>query len=161
MPEASGPEELGRFTFTQDEIIRFARLYDPQPFHTDPAAAGRGMFGMLIASGWHVAMEWMAHFVRHVGMPPDHVEGMETDEARFLCPAGLGIGCDKMRWHAPVRVNDTLIFETEVISRRTSASRPGWEVIVRRNHARLEDGTVAMSHEITHLMPIRTPSTGG
>ncbi len=157
MSAAAGPVEIGRFTFTEEEVIRFAKLYDPQPFHTDPEAGKRGMFGVLIASGWHVAMVWMASFVRHTGMPPDYVDGMESDEARFLCPVGLGIGCDKLRWHEPVRVNDTLVFDTEVLSRRASASRPGWEILHRRNHARREDGTLVMSHEVTHLMPIPAP----
>ena len=160
MAESNGPEKIGQFTFTEDEIIRFAQLYDPQLFHTDPKAAERGMFGVLIASGWHVAMAWMGCFVRHTGVPADYVEGEETDEARILCPVGVGISCDKMRWHAPVRVNDTIIFDTEVLSRRASSSRPGWEVVFRRSHARREDGTLVMSHEITHLMPVSTPPAG-
>ena len=45
--------EMGRHTFTEAEIIDFARQFDPQPFHTDPQAAKQSFFGGLVASGWH------------------------------------------------------------------------------------------------------------
>ena len=51
--------ELGSYTFTEEEVIRFARKYDPQIFHLDPEAAKQTMFGGLIASGWHTAAIWM------------------------------------------------------------------------------------------------------
>ena len=47
--------ESRRHTITQDEIVKFAREFDPQPFHTDPEAAKTSFFGKLIASGWHTA----------------------------------------------------------------------------------------------------------
>ena len=50
---------IGRHTFTEAEIRRFARAYDPQPFHVDDKAAETSHFGGLIASGWHVAAVWM------------------------------------------------------------------------------------------------------
>ncbi|MEM7215365.1 MAG: MaoC/PaaZ C-terminal domain-containing protein [Pseudomonadota bacterium] len=50
---------IGNHTFLPEEIIRFGTLYDPQPFHTDPAAAQHSMFGGLCASGWHTASTWM------------------------------------------------------------------------------------------------------
>ena len=51
--------DLGSYTFTEEEIIRFGRKYDPQSFHIDPEAAKNSMFGGLIASGWHTAAVWM------------------------------------------------------------------------------------------------------
>src|SRR5665213_1525365 len=51
--------ELGTYTFTEEEIIRFAKKYDPQVIHTDPEAAKDSIFGGLIASGWHTAAIWM------------------------------------------------------------------------------------------------------
>ena len=54
--------EIGRHTFTEQEMIEFARQFDPQPFHTDPEAAQQSFFGGLIASGWHtcaIAMRLM------------------------------------------------------------------------------------------------------
>ncbi len=51
--------DLGSFTFTEAEIIRFARQFDPQPFHVDPEAAKWSPFGALVASGWQTAAVWM------------------------------------------------------------------------------------------------------
>jgi acyl dehydratase len=57
--EIGSRRELGSHTFTQDEIIAFAKKYDPQVFHIDPEAAKHSMFGGIIASGWHTAAMWM------------------------------------------------------------------------------------------------------
>ena len=47
--------DMGTHTFGKDEIIAFAREFDPQPFHLDEAAAKASLFGALCASGWHTA----------------------------------------------------------------------------------------------------------
>ena len=57
--------EVGRHTFTADDIKAFARRFDPQPFHLDEAAAARSHFGALCASGWHTASVWMRLMVEH------------------------------------------------------------------------------------------------
>ena len=54
---------LGSTTFTEQEIVDFARLYDPQEFHLDPEGARHSLFGGLIASGWHVCAKLMRLFV--------------------------------------------------------------------------------------------------
>lgn len=51
--------ELGEYRLERDELLAFARRYDPQPFHVDDAAAAAGPFGGLAASGWHTAAIWM------------------------------------------------------------------------------------------------------
>ena len=55
--------ELGSRTVTEDEIVAFARQFDPQPFHVDPEAAKGSVFGGLIASGWHTGAMWMRLYV--------------------------------------------------------------------------------------------------
>ena len=62
---ASDVVEIGRHTFTEEEIIEFARQFDPQPFHTDPEAAKDTFFGGLIASGWHTCAIAMRLMVQH------------------------------------------------------------------------------------------------
>ena len=57
--------EVGRHTFTADNIKAFARRFDPQLFHLDEAAAARSHFGALCASGWHTAAVWMRLMVEH------------------------------------------------------------------------------------------------
>jgi acyl dehydratase len=55
--------EIGTYTFDEENIVRFARRFDPQPFHIDPEAARRSLFGGLCASGWHTCAVWMRSFV--------------------------------------------------------------------------------------------------
>ena len=47
--------ECGSVSIDQASIVAFAKEFDPQPFHVDPAAAAAGPYGGLIASGWHTA----------------------------------------------------------------------------------------------------------
>ena len=53
--------DLGRHTFTVEDIKAFAARFDPQPFHLDEAAAARSHFGRLCASGWRAtpAISWL------------------------------------------------------------------------------------------------------
>jgi len=88
----------GSHTITEDEIVRFAQEFDPQPFHTDPAA--EGPFGGLIASGWHSAALYMGMFVRNV----------------LLDSASLGSpGVEELRWLVPVRPGDVLTGRSRVV----------------------------------------------
>ncbi|WP_454914815.1 MaoC/PaaZ C-terminal domain-containing protein [Xanthobacter sediminis] len=148
-PGAMPLEEIGRFTFTEAEILRFARAFDPQSFHVDAAAAKNSPFGALVASGWHVACVWMGFFVRTCGADP----ALAQDHPRVTAPVGVGFGLAALQWKLPVRAGDTLAFFTEVLEARPSSSRPGWTVCRRRNSARRADGTEVMSFELRHLMP--------
>jgi acyl dehydratase len=83
--------ELGRHTFTEEEIVSFGRQYDPQPFHVDPEKAGKSVFGGLIASGWHtcaVGMRLMCEGYRRIVL-----------ESR-ASTTRKGIGLVKHRWEA-------------------------------------------------------------
>ncbi len=84
---------LGSTSFTGQEIVEFARQYDPQPFHIDEAAAEASMFGGLIASGWQIAAKMMRLFVDNY-----------VDRRTALGSPGL----DELRWPKPVRPGDTL-----------------------------------------------------
>jgi acyl dehydratase len=90
-------------------IKAFAAEFDPQPFHLDAAAARGTMFGGLVASGWHTTAITMRLMV-----------------ASDLKPAGglIGAGCDELRWPRPVRPDDELRVEFEVLEVRPSKSRP-------------------------------------
>ncbi|MDI4666283.1 dehydratase [Xanthobacter autotrophicus] len=152
MTGSEGPLEIGRFTFTRDEILRFARDFDPQPFHVDEAAAAASHFGGLVASGWHTVCTWMGLFVRAngaaAGLPPDH--------PAVLSPVGVGFGLEVLKWPAPVRADDTIVFFTEVLEARPSGTRPGWTIYHRRNSARRQDGTEVLSFELRHMAPAPT-----
>ena len=124
---------LGNHTFTEDEIIRFAKKYDPQPFHVDREAAARSAFGGIIASGWHTAAIWMKLAVA--------AGSFEPREAA----SGISPGFEDLRWLKPVRPGMTLHYSTEVTGKRALASRPDRGLVITYNEARDGDGTVVMS----------------
>ncbi len=101
----------GHYVVDRDEVIDFARKYDPQPFHLSDEGAAGTHFGRLAASGWHTTAMTMAMFVEHM-----HSEGPS---------AALGAaGIDELRWLRPVYPGDVLRCETEIIETRASNSRP-------------------------------------
>ncbi len=124
--------DLGSYTISLEEIMAFARKYDPQPFHIDPEAAAKSMFGGIIASGWHTAALWTKRVI-------------ESSRGEI---AGQGIvspGFEAMRWHKPVRPGMTLGFSTEAIEKVELKSRSDFGLIKHRNEARDESGTLVFS----------------
>ena len=100
---------FGNYAVTREEVLEFARKYDPQTFHLDDDAAAQTHFGRLSASGWHTCAMTMAMLV-----------GNMADRRQ----AGLGSpGVDELRWLKPVYPGDTLRVESEVFEKRRSASR--------------------------------------
>lgn len=101
--------EYGSITISHQEILDFARKFDPQPIHADPEAASHGPFNGLIASGWHTASVAMRLFVDHY----------------LSAVASLGSpGIDELRWLKPVRPNDSLRIRVTVLEAKRSSSRP-------------------------------------
>jgi len=124
--------DLGRHTFTEDEIVEFARKFDPQPFHVDSRAARDSFYGGLIASGWHTCAVAM----------------------RILCDSyinrsvSLGSpGVDNVRWLKPVRPGDTLLIRRVVLEARASRSRPNAGLVKSRTEALNQRGELVLSME--------------
>jgi acyl dehydratase len=102
---------FGSYEVTREEVLEFARKYDPQPFHLSDEAAARTHFGRLAASGWHTCAMVMATTVRH----------FMTEEPQ----AGLGSpGIDELRWLKPVYPGDTLHVRGTILERTPSRSKP-------------------------------------
>ncbi len=115
---------IGSLTFTAEDIIRFARDFDPQSFHLDEEDARHSLFGGLCASGWHTSAGWMQCFVR-----------FWKDEQRRLAAEGLQAprlgpspGFKDLRWLKPVYAGDTVTYAVTFLESRTLASRPGWRI---------------------------------
>jgi acyl dehydratase len=119
--------ELGSFVFTADEIIAFARSFDPQPFHMDDAAARDSPFGRLAASGWHTASVWMAAMVSH---RKRQIAAMGAAPAPRLGPSP---GFKNLRWSKPVFAGDRITYHSSITDTRASASRPQWGLFFHRN----------------------------
>jgi len=82
--------ELGSRRLERDEIIEFARKYDPQPFHVDDEAARRSIYGGLIASGWHTVVTLMRMLVDEIASRSASMGSPGIDEIRFLKPVRPG-----------------------------------------------------------------------
>src|SRR5690606_27178970 len=100
---------LGPVTVSKDDMIGFAREFDPQPFHVDEVAAKESFVGTLIASGWHTCSLNMKLFA----------EGILLDSTGMGAP-----GVEELKWLLPVRPGDTLRTRAIVTDRRESKSRP-------------------------------------
>lgn len=113
-------EAIGSVVVDKDELIEFAKRYDPQPFHVDEEAAKKSIYGGLIASGWHTCSMVMRLMC----------------DAYLLESASLGSpGLENVRWLRPVRPGDTLTAYRTIEETRLSGSRPDrgivktlWEV---------------------------------
>ena len=109
-------------TVSESQILDFALLYDPQPFHLDKEAAAEGPFGGLIASGFQtLALAFRIFY-----------------QAGVINACSMGSpGLDALRWLHPVRPGDTLSVKATVREKRPSKSKP-------------DRGTLLMDYEVTN-----------
>lgn len=141
--EAGEVWHLGSRTIEAEEIVAFARQYDPQPFHTDPEAARQTPVGELIASGWQTCAIFMGLFAEH----------LSRNYASLGAP-----GIDKCRWLAPVRPGDTLTGRQHVLSTRRSESRP-YGIVKGRSELVNQHGTQVLLLEGVGLYGLRPAAT--
>ena len=131
----------GRLRIDRRRIETFAAEFDPQPFHLDEQAARNTLFGGLAASGWHTAALSMRLLV-------------ESE----LKPAGgiIGAGFDELRWPRPVRPDDELRVESEVLEVRPSQARPNQGLLKLRMTTLNQNGE-AVQVAIGYLLVQRRP----
>jgi acyl dehydratase len=135
----------GTYVVTEAEIREVGERWDPQPFHVDPLAARRSVFGGLVASSVHL-------FAIVVAV------GTAATEEPVAAVSALGF--DKLRLHAPARPGDELAVRATVVERRVSGSRPGLGIVrVARELVNQRD-EVVFSDESAFLIERRTPTTG-
>jgi len=130
----------GRLRVERERIKSFAAEFDPQPYHLDEEAARNSMFAGLAASGWHTAALTMRLMV----------EGE-------LKPAGgiIGLGFEEFRWMRPVRPDDELRVESEVLEVRPSKSRPDQGLVKLRNITLNQNGEAVQITVGSLLVPKR------
>ena len=146
--------EVGSFTFTADDIKRFATQYDPQRFHLDEEAGRNSLFGGLAASGWHVGSVCMKLLVA------DGQRHMREAAARGEKVAvwGPSPGFRDLRWTKPVLAGDSITFSSEIESLRTSEKRPEWGIVQARNSGVNQRGEPVFSLLATAFVPRRNPA---
>jgi acyl dehydratase len=139
--EIGRTQAFGHYEVTREEVLEFARKYDPQPFHLDDEAAARTHFGRLSASGWHTCAMTMAMLV----------ENLKANRQ-----AGLGSpGVDQLRWLKPVYPGDTLRCESEVLEKRRSASRREMGIFKTRLTVFNQNDEPVMSYISNGLVEVR------
>ena len=108
--EVGKETHFGSYEVTREEVLEFARKYDPQPFHLSDEAAAKTHFKRLAASGWHSCAMTMAVMARHV---------VDEEQASLGSP-----GIDELRWLKPVYPGDTLNVSGRIVELRPSRSKP-------------------------------------
>ena len=135
--------EFGDYLITEEEILEYARRYDPQPFHVDRKAAAESIFGGLIASGWMTGSIMMRLLVEHFISP---VSGMGSP------------GVDEVRWPKPVRAGDRLRVRIITIEVKRSQSKPDRGIIQVQQEMINQHGDTVMSLRGTSFLKCRTPA---
>ena len=102
------PAESGPYTVQLDEMLDFARRYDPQYFHTDPDAARASIFGEVVASGLYTAVVWR------------RLDHEISGDVAWTC----GISWKEVAWPRPMRATDVVRARVEYLSKRLSGSDP-------------------------------------
>jgi acyl dehydratase len=140
---AVGDETLfGHYDVTREEVIDFARRYDPQPFHLSDEAAAKTHFGRLAASGWHTCAMTMAVIARRVV-----ADGQ----------AGLGSpGVDELRWLKPVYPGDRLTVRGTILEAKPSRSKPHIGTVRTETIVTNQDGVDVMRYA-SFVMYLRRP----
>ena len=132
-------ETFGSVEVTREEVLAFARRYDPQPFHLSDEAAAQTYFGRIAASGWHTCAMTMGVIVEHMKQRPQ---------------ASLGSpGVDDLRWLKPVYPGDTLTVHGQVIEKTPSRSKPDLGSFRTRTRVTNQDGVDVLT--FTSIVLIR------
>ncbi|WP_370193707.1 MULTISPECIES: MaoC family dehydratase [Aurantimonas] len=132
--------DLGPYPVTRDEVIEFAREFDPQPFHLDEEAAKDTLLGGLSASGWHSCAMMMRMMA----------------DAYILDSSSQGSpGVDYVRWKRPVRPGDVLHGTARVLSRRLSSKRPTLGILKITTDLRNQTGETVLESAYTLLVLTR------
>lgn len=129
--------DLGGFVLTREEVLDFARKFDPQPFHLDDVAARDSLFGRLVASGLHTFSAAVGHLIR----------------SGLLARVNLGAGGAEITWSAPLDPDTPVTMRVTVEENRPSRSRPEMAVVTLSYVvATAQDGTVVLKVRAPHFM---------
>ena len=122
---------------SKEEIIDFARQYDPQSAHLKSKPKGDTLLGGIASSGWQTAAISMALFVQTM-----NVDG-----------AMIGVAVDRLHWPKPVRPEDVLRVEIKILAARQSAKRPEFGVIRYRCVTRNQENEIVQRYLATAILP--------
>jgi len=133
--------QLGSYRVSREEIIDFARQFDPQPFHIDDEAAKSSIFGELTASSCHTfALMSLIH--------------ARCGEDTALV---ANLGAESLRFPAPLKPGDEVALTSECVGRRVSRSRPGIGIITTQSALTNQQGETVMEMRTVYMVRLREP----
>ena len=136
--------DLGSYHFTRESIVKFAKKYDPQPFHVDEEAGLRGPFGKLSASGWHTASGWMKCFVATNNAARTKLLAM----GKLSPEVGPSPGFTNLKWlkaGLSRRYGSLSLYGTS--GKRVLATRPQWGLVFSLNEGFNQNDDLVFSFE--------------
>ena len=139
--ELGSTRTSGEFELTEQDVVEFARVWDPQPFHVDPAAARQSQFGGLTASACHVFCV-AARLLSE--MEPLAVIAAKRHELELV---------------RPVRPGDRLSMTVACVDKRGSQSRPDRGTVRFDSELKTPDGLVA-ARLVSFILLARRPAGG-
>jgi acyl dehydratase len=145
--------DMGTHTFAKDEIIAFAREFDPQPFHLDESAAKASLFGALCASGWHTAAYCIRGNITSRLRGNDHARAQGARIAAY----GPSPGFRNLAWYKPVYVGDTLEYRGRLTKKIDLKSRPDRGIVATDIQARNQKGEIVFAVTTQILAERREP----
>jgi len=143
---AGSVHRFGFIKVEEKDVIAFAKRFDPQVFHMDPADAKGTIYGGLIASGWHTAALVMRLFVDNY---LSHVASLGSP------------GVEKLRWLKPVRPGDEISIRVTVVETRRSRSKPDRGIVQSFIEVINQDEEVVMEMKGVNFLSCRVSLDGG
>ncbi len=140
---AGSVHEFGSIKVEEDDIIAFAKRFDPQIFHVDPDAAKDSGYNGLIASGWHTGALMMRLFADHY---LSHVASLGSP------------GVDELRWLNPVRPGDRISIRVTVLETKQSRSKPDRGIVRSFIEVMNQDHDVVMDLKAVNFFRCRGAS---
>ena len=131
--------EVGRYGLDRNEMVEFARRWDPQPFHIDEDGAAQSMFGGLVASSLHLFAICTRLFFDHA----DNIQVMAM------------LGKDAVQLPNPARPGDELTYTTECIGRRASKSKTDRGIIILSDTLSNQTFDPVLTQKVTLLVARR------
>ncbi len=139
------PQRSGTYTVPRDEVIEYARKWDPQPWHLDDEEAAKTLFGRISACFSHVFA----------------IMGKLTIEAEDRLAVIAGLGFEEFMMRAPVHPDDVLELEMTPVAKRVSASKPDRGIVTTRFSLRNQDGVEVLTGEGRAMVSLRSATAEG
>jgi acyl dehydratase len=130
---------VGSYRVSRDEIIDFAKRFDPQPFHIDDEAARASIFGELTGSSCHTFA--LMSLIHH-----------QSEEETALV---ANLGAESLRFPAPLRPGDEITLSSNCVKKRVSGSRPGIGIVTTRSQLISQRGETVMDMTTSFMVRLR------